>query len=73
MCVPRIRLKIHINNKKNCTSFLVESENFLLVHRNRYSEVMDNGQKTPLGHLDINSYVKNLRVLVFITDKQRDR
>jgi hypothetical protein len=29
--------------------------NFLLVHRNRYSEGMDNGQKTPRGHPDFNS------------------
>jgi hypothetical protein len=39
-------------------NFLVESENFLLVHRNRYSEGVDDGQKTPLGHPDFHSYVK---------------
>jgi hypothetical protein len=32
--------------------------NFLLVHRNRYSEGMDDGQKTPRGHPDFISYVK---------------
>ncbi len=32
--------------------------NFLLVHRKRYLEGMDNGQKTPHGHPDFNSYVK---------------
>ncbi len=32
--------------------------NFLLAHRNRYWEGMDDGQKTPLGHPDVNSYVK---------------
>ncbi len=44
--------------------------NFLLVHRNRHSEGMDDGQKTPRGHPDLNSYVKILRV--FITDRQAD-
>jgi hypothetical protein len=38
--------------------------NFLLVHRNRYSEGMDDGQKTPHGHLDFNSYVKIQRVII---------
>jgi hypothetical protein len=47
--------------------------NFLLVHRNRYSEGMDEGQKTPPGHPDFNSYVKILRVLVFIPDGWADR
>ncbi len=42
--------------------------NFLLAHRNRYSEGMDDGQKTPRGHPNFNSYVKNPRVLVFRTD-----
>jgi hypothetical protein len=35
--------------------------------------MMDNGQKTPCGHPNFNSYVKNLRVLVFQTDGQTDR
>ncbi len=30
----------------------------MLVDRNRYSEGMDNGQKTPRGHPDFHSYVK---------------
>jgi hypothetical protein len=47
--------------------------NFLLAHRNRYSEELDNGQKTPRGHPDLNSYLKNLRALVFMTDRQTDR
>jgi hypothetical protein len=34
---------------------------------------MDDGQKTSRGHPNINSYVTNLRVLVFITDGQTDR
>ncbi len=48
-------------------NFLVESEfssrtfllnpNFLLVHRNRYSEGMEDGQKTPRGHPDFHSFV----------------
>ncbi len=44
-------------------NFLVESENFLLVCRNRYSEGMDDGQKTPHGHPDFHSYMKIQRVL----------
>ncbi len=42
--------------------------NFILAHSNRYSEGTDNGQKTPLGHPNFNSYVQILRVLVFQTD-----
>ncbi len=33
---------------------------------------MDDGQKIPRGHPDFNSYVKILRVLVFITDGWMD-
>ncbi len=44
--------------------------NFLLVHRNRYSEGMDDGQKTPRGHPDFNSYLKILRV--FIDNRRTD-
>ncbi len=45
--------------------------NFLLAHRNRYSEGMDDGQKTPRGHPDFNSYVKIQRV--FIDNRQTDK
>ncbi len=31
---------------------------------NKYSEGMDNGQKTPRGHPDYNSYVNILRVFI---------
>jgi hypothetical protein len=37
---------------------------FLLAHRNRYSEGMDDGQKTPRGHPDFNSYMKILCVFI---------
>ncbi len=70
MCIARIRLEIHINNKLFCTNCFVEP-NFFLVHRNRYSEGMDDGQKTPRGHPDFNSYVKIL--CVFITNGQTNR
>jgi hypothetical protein len=46
--------------------------NFLLAHRNRYSEGMDDAQQTPRGHPDFNSYVQNLRVFIFQTDRQTD-
>jgi hypothetical protein len=36
--------------------------------RNRYSEGRNNRQMTPRGYPNFNSYVKNLRVLVFWTD-----
>jgi hypothetical protein len=48
-------------------NFLVESENFLLEHRNMYSEGMDDGQKTPRGHPDFHSYMKIQRVFIFQT------
>ncbi len=44
---------------------------FLLVHRNRYLEGMDDGQKTPRGHPDFNSYVKIQPV--FIDNGQTDK
>jgi hypothetical protein len=47
--------------------------NFLLVHRNRYLEGMGDGQKTPHGHPDLNSFVKILRVFIFQTDRGTDR
>ncbi len=47
--------------------------NFLLAHMNRYSEETDNGQITPRKHPNFNSYAKNLRVFVFITDGWTDR
>jgi hypothetical protein len=34
---------------------------------------MDNGQKTPRGYPDFNSYVKILRVFILQTDEQTDR
>jgi hypothetical protein len=45
---------------------------FLLAHRNRYSEGMDDGQKTPRGYPNFNSYFKNLHVLVFQMDVWTD-
>ncbi len=43
--------------------FLLNPRNFPLVHRNRYLEGIDDGQKTPCGHPDFHSYVKIQRVL----------
>jgi hypothetical protein len=71
VCIARIRLVIHVNNKENSTDFLVEPD-FLLAHRNRYLEGMDSGQKNPPEHPNWYSHVKNLHVLVFRTDGQTD-
>ncbi len=46
--------------------------NFLLAHRNRYSEGTDYAQKTPRGHPDFYFYVQNLGVFIFQTDRQTD-
>ncbi len=46
--------------------------NFLLAHRNRYSEGIDDRQKTPLGHPDFNSYVKILLDFTFQMDGRMD-
>jgi hypothetical protein len=70
MCIARIRLVIHVS--KFLRIFLL-NPNFLLAHRKRYSEGMDNGQKTPRGNPNFNFYVKNLRFFVFWTDRQTDR
>jgi hypothetical protein len=74
MCIARIRLEIHITMSEFLQIFLL-NPNFLLVHRNRYSEGMDNGQKTPHGHPGFNSYVKSLRVFIMNgwTNRQTDR
>ncbi len=45
----------------------------LAYNRNRYSEGMDNGQKTPREHPDFNSYVKILHVFIFQMDGGMDR
>ena len=65
--------------KANLVQISLLNPNFLLVHRNRYLKGMDNGQKTPRGHPDFNSYVKVLRVFIDNrrtnrqTDRQTDR
>jgi hypothetical protein len=41
---------------------------YMMARRNRYFEVTDDGQKTPRGYPDFNSYVKNLHIFVFRMD-----
>jgi hypothetical protein len=41
--------------------------------RNKYFEGMEDGQMIPRGYRNSNSYVKNLRVLVFEADRRTDR
>ncbi len=57
----------------NFVRIFLLNPNFLLAHRSRYSEVMDDGQMTPRGYPNFNSYLKNLGVLVFWTDKRTNR
>ncbi len=45
-------------------------EKYKMGHRNRYSEGRNNRQMTPHGYPNFNSYVKNLCVLVFRTDRE---
>jgi hypothetical protein len=44
--------------KANLVRIFLLNPNFLIVHRNKYLEGFDNGQKTPRGHPDFHSYVK---------------
>jgi hypothetical protein len=44
--------------KANLVQIFLLNPNFLIVHRNKYSEGLDDGQKTPHGHPDFHSYVK---------------
>jgi len=53
LCSARIRLVIHVNHISKFLWTFSLNPNFLLAHRNRYSEGMDDGQKTPRGHPDI--------------------
>jgi hypothetical protein len=46
--------------------------NFLLIHRNRYLEGMDDGQKTPRGHPDLIP-TRKFNVFSYITDKRTDK
>ncbi len=48
----------------NFVRIFLLNPNFLLVHRNRYLEGMDDRQKTPRGHPGFNSYVKILHVFI---------
>jgi hypothetical protein len=59
-----------MKNSGFCPSLL--NLNFLLAHRNRYLEGADDRQITPRGYPNFNSYVKNLRVLLFQTDRWTD-
>ncbi len=51
--------------KVNFVQIFLLNPNFLLVHRNWYSEGMEDGQKTPHGHPDFHSYMKIQRVFIF--------
>jgi hypothetical protein len=44
--------------KANLVRIFLLNPNFLLVHRNKYLEGMNDGQKTPRGHPDFHSYMK---------------
>ncbi len=46
---------------------------YKIGQRNRYSEGRNDRQMTPRGYHNFKSYVKNLRVLVLITDRQTNR
>ncbi len=45
---------------------------YMMAHRNRYSEETEDGQMTPHGYPSFNSYIKNQRVLVFRMDGWTD-
>ncbi len=44
--------------KANLVQFFLLNLYFLIVHRNKYSEGLDDGQKIPRGHPDFHSYMK---------------
>jgi hypothetical protein len=54
----------------NFVRLFLLNPNFLLAHRNSYLEGIEDGQKTPRGHPDFNSYVKILHVFIFQMDGQ---
>jgi hypothetical protein len=56
----------------NHLRFFLLNLNFLLAHRNRYSEGTDDAQKTPRRHPDFNSYIQNLCVFIFQTARWLD-
>ncbi len=52
----------------------LEYNRYMVGCRNRYFDETEDGQMTPRGYpnFNFNSYIKNLRVLVFQTDEQTD-
>jgi hypothetical protein len=44
----------------------------MMERRNRYFEGTEDGQMTPRVYPNFNSYIKNLHILVFQTDRQMD-
>ena len=60
-----------VGNTKTISNFLhlfLLYGNFLLAHRNRYLEGIEDGQMTSRGHPTFNSYVKNLHVSIGRTE-----
>jgi hypothetical protein len=55
------------------TSILRVKKMHMMGRRNRCFEGTEDGQMTPPGYPNFDSYIKNLRVLVFQTDGQTDR
>ncbi len=51
----------------------LEHNRYMMGCRNRYFKGTEDGQMTPCGYPNFNSYIKNLCVLVFQTDGQTDR
>ncbi len=50
----------------------LEYNRYMMGCRNMYFEGTEDGEMTPHGYPNFNSYGKNLRVLVFRTDGQTD-
>jgi hypothetical protein len=65
---------LSVKHKKigNFLRVFLMNPNFLLAHRNRYFERMDDGKITPCGYPTFNSYIKNLRFSILGRDRRRD-
>ncbi len=50
----------------------LEYNRYMVGRKNRYFEEMEDRQMNPHGYPNFDSYVKNLRVLVFRTDRRTD-
>jgi hypothetical protein len=67
-CGRKVNFVKKILQSKFSSRLFLLNPNFLLVHRNRYLEEIDDGQKTPRGHPDF-SFLHDISTSFHIPDR----